>query len=139
MALKTLNTANLLKAATKFEAIVKNAGGEEPSFQYDPDKMRKELDAHIAKKVTGIASKYLNSGSVSSMDTRINYQSPSSAIFEVDITYTGNPGAPQTARDQEQKKLEVQIAAELNKLAPVAAKIMGKYQKTPLNYRYLQF
>lgn len=139
MALKTFNSASILQAAIKFEALVKKADGDGSSYRYDPDKMRKELDMQLAKRVTDIAAKYLNSGSVSSMDTSINYQSPASAAFGVDITYTGNPDAPPATREQEQKKLEAQIATELNRLAPVAAKIMGKYQKTPLNYRYLQF
>lgn len=139
MGLIALNSANLLKAATKFETLVKKAGGDEPSYQYDPDKMKKELDAQIAKRVTDIAAKYLNSGKVSSMDTSINYQSPTSVAFGADITYTGNPDAPQATRDQEQKALEAQIAAELNKLAPTAARILSRYLKQPLNYRYLAF
>lgn len=136
MAHKTFSSEVLLKAATKFDKLVKQAEG---TFQYDPDKMRKELDAQIGKKVTDVASKYLNSGTVSALDTSINYQSPTAANFDTLITYTGNPNSKPAVRDQEQKQLETQIAAELNRLAPIAAKIISKYQKEPLNYRYLQF
>ena len=128
----------VLEASKQFDNFVRNA----QTYQYSEAPIKKELDKAVGKKVEDIAAKYLsnNGGAASSMEIRINYQSPTVCSFVVDVNYIGNINAKQDARDKEEKELEAKIAAELNTLSPTVVKIMAKYQKDkPLDYKYVSY
>ncbi|HVI40421.1 MAG TPA: hypothetical protein VM577_07150 [Anaerovoracaceae bacterium] len=124
MAIKKFNPADLLKAASKFEQLVKEAQG---TYQYSADPMKKALDQVIGKKVQDIAAKFLNEKAISSLQVNIGYQSPEAANFSVFATGTDKDAA------------EKEMAAALANLGPTVAKTMAKFQKTPLDYKYAEF
>lgn len=119
------NYENLLKAATYFEQLVKEAQG---TYQYSADPMKKDLDARIGKTVQTIAAKFLNEKAISALQVNINYQAPNAASFAVYAT------------GSDKEAVEKEMAAALANLGPTAAKIMGKYQKDkPLDYKYVEY
>lgn len=120
---KEIKPANLLKAANQFIGMVKQA----QTYQYSADPMKKALDSSIGKTVENLAAQTLNTKAVSSLQININYQSPTAASFSVFATGT------------DKDAVEKDLSAALNRLAPNAAKIMSRFQKDPMDYKYAEY
>ena len=106
-------------AAAKFDKMAQQ------TMEYSTDPMKKALDMSIGAKVKNLVIAAFNK-SVSSVQVNIEFTPPGTAKF----TVYGN------GMDADKAELTNALNSQL---AAAAGKIMGKYQKTPMDYKYVAY
>lgn len=118
----TYSAEQILKAATRFSNLVAQQGF---GMQTSADPMKKMLDQSIGKQVNDLVSAALQK-SMSSAQVNIEFN-PQTKTAK--FTVYGN------GTDED----KAELTNALNTLAPKAYKIMSAHQKTPMDYKYVEY